>query len=189
MNRKQYVLIVALSVVAGLVGGVVSSWFFVGTPVFAQKTPQVAEVIRAKRFEVVDKKGQPRAALSVTEAGEPSLRLRDKKGQIRATLYLPDTGGPSFSLGDKNGQLRAGLFLTDNGEPFLRLGDKNGQPRAALFSDTEGPSLQLQDKNGRIRAVLGHIELEKLRTGTIIKKPASSLILFRENGKIIWETP
>jgi len=36
MGKKPYVLTVALAVVAGLVGGMVSNFLFVGTPVFAQ---------------------------------------------------------------------------------------------------------------------------------------------------------
>jgi len=73
MDKKQYTLTVTLAVVAGLVGGVVSSWLFVGTPVFAQKT-EVAWVIKANRFTVVDEDGKERAALTLL-AGEPRLFL------------------------------------------------------------------------------------------------------------------
>jgi hypothetical protein len=39
MNTKRDVLMVIVALAAGLVGGVVSSWFLMGAPVFAQRHP------------------------------------------------------------------------------------------------------------------------------------------------------
>lgn len=61
MNKKQYGLLLMVAVVAGLVGGVVSSWFLMGSPVFAQKAPEHEKVLQAERFEVVDQAGKGRA--------------------------------------------------------------------------------------------------------------------------------
>ena len=96
-----------------------------GTPVFAQKTPQVAEVIKAKRFEVVDLDGNTRAALSVLD-GEPRLWLKDKNGKTSVMLSLNKDEEPSLWFADKSGQRRAGLGL-DNGEPRMAFVGKNGQ--------------------------------------------------------------
>jgi hypothetical protein len=63
MNYKQSGVLVALALIAGFVGGSASNWFFMGEPVFAQKPSQPPEVIRAKRFEVVDVSGNTRASL------------------------------------------------------------------------------------------------------------------------------
>ena len=103
MDKKQYIMTVVLAVVAGLVGGVVSSWLFLGAPVFAQKTPQVAEVIRAERFWVVDQDEKLRAALSLV-AGEPSLFLYDKNGKRHARLGMV-AGEPRLRLWNKNGKV------------------------------------------------------------------------------------
>jgi len=118
MDKKQYTLTVVLAVFAGLVGGVVSSWLFIGTLVFAQK-PEVAEVIVAKRFLVVDEDGKPRAALGPVD-GEPGLWLADKNGTYRAALNL--LGGDSYlRFTDKDGQLRAVLGeVTEAGETRQR---------------------------------------------------------------------
>ncbi len=113
-----------MAVFAGLLGGVVSSWLFVGTPVFAQKT-EVAGVIRAERFEVVDKNGKFRAVFYLWE-GEPSLALFDKNGKNPALLAL-ENGKPLLALADKNEKRRAGLFLSADGEPYLGLFDQNGK--------------------------------------------------------------
>ena len=164
MDKRQYMLTVALAVVAGLVGGVVSSWLFMGAPVVTQKTPQVAEVVGAERFEVVDKDGKLRAALWL-DNGEPNLVLADKTGKIRAKLSLAD------------------------GKPALWLADKNGKPRAGLSLLNEEPTLVLADKTGKTRAVLGYTEIEAIPTGGTEKRPVSSLVLSDKEGKVIWSAP
>jgi hypothetical protein len=58
----------------------VSSQFLVGTPVFAEKTPQETKIIRAEKFEVVDKDGKVRGELGLRSDGVPVLRLYDEDG-------------------------------------------------------------------------------------------------------------
>lgn len=79
MNRKEYVLMLTLAVLAGLVGGVVSSRFFMGEPVFAQKTPQHPKVISAEEFRLVDKDGKERAKLGLVDE-YPVILLLNKVG-------------------------------------------------------------------------------------------------------------
>ena len=64
MSRKQYGFMILLAIVAGLVGGMLSSQFLMGEPVFAQKTPQAQKVIEAQEFRVVDKDGKSRVRLA-----------------------------------------------------------------------------------------------------------------------------
>ena len=96
----QYAVVLTLAVVAGLVGGVASSWLFLRAPLFAHKTPQVAEVIRARSFELVDEDGELRAALTLVN-GEPFLGLKDKNDKLRAALTLVN-GEPFLGLRDKD---------------------------------------------------------------------------------------
>src|SRR5262245_31109035 len=83
MSRQQHGLTVALALTSGLLGGVVSSQFLVGTPVFAQKAPRERQVIRAEKFEVVDKDGKVRGELGLRHDGVPILRLYDEDGSPR----------------------------------------------------------------------------------------------------------
>jgi hypothetical protein len=85
MNCKQSGLLVALALIAGFVGGSASNWFFMGEPVFAQKPSQPPEVIRAKRFEVVDTAGNTRAILG-TEVDEKAAKARLKLEQALQEL-------------------------------------------------------------------------------------------------------
>ena len=104
MNRNQYMLTVVFSMIAGMAGGVLASQLFMGTPLFPRKTPLEVEVIRAKKFAVVDKDGKPRAFLSLAPSGEPSLALFDQNGKTRAALGLVE-GEPHLGLLDQNGKV------------------------------------------------------------------------------------
>ena len=41
----------------------------------------------------------------------------------------------------------------------------------------------------KIRAVLAYTALEATATGTVEQRPASSLVLFDRDGKVIWKAP
>ncbi len=62
----------------------------------------VPETIEARRFLVIDTKGEPRAALGVTEGG-PTLALNDADGKLRAALTVTE-GGPALVLFDADGR-------------------------------------------------------------------------------------
>ena len=104
MNRKQYVLTVALSMIAGMAGGVLASQLFMGTPLFPWKTPLEVETIRAERFEVVDKNGTMRAVLGLGNDGVLALSLNDQNGQNRAAFGLLG-GKPLLALFAQNGKV------------------------------------------------------------------------------------
>ena len=83
------------------------------------------EVIRAKRFEVVDGEGRPRVVLG-TQRETSGLVLLDGNGQSVAELAVGDeTGSTSLSLYDLRGSVRASLDL--DGSPTLSLYDMAGE--------------------------------------------------------------
>jgi hypothetical protein len=71
--------------VAGMIGGAVSAWYFSGEPAFAQ---QRFKVVNAEEFLLVDKTGKTRAGLGLDAGGAIGLILVGKGGK---TLHLsPD---------------------------------------------------------------------------------------------------
>jgi len=216
MNRREYWLMVVLALIAGLVGGAVSSMFFIGEPVFAQKTPQHPKVITAEEFRLLDKDGYLLARLGIDSTSPGSLAtfaLFGRSGKPFAELgylkYPPSpespmlalhSGGESvivqalmgmggFKLKDEKGKIRASLDLLLD-IPVLRLNDKDGRPRVLLTLDGDGnPSLNLRDENQKGRAVLGSTSLETTRIGEVITRPVSSLVLFDKDEKVIWSVP
>jgi hypothetical protein len=71
----------------------------------------------------------------------------------------------------------------------LALTDNTGRTRAELAIEADGSStFGLFDRTGTARAVLGSTSLES-ETGVIEKRPESSLVLFGNDGKVIWKAP
>ena len=58
-----------------------------------------------------------------------------------------------------------------------------------LNSAKSRASVSLSDENGKDRAALGSTHLKTLSTGALIQQPVSSLVLFDEKGKVIWQAP
>ncbi len=146
----QYAVVLTLAVVAGLVGGVASSWLFLRAPMFAHKTPQVAEVIRAKQFVVVDQDGNMRAELSLNADGKPGMALYDENEKYRVTLGLNKDGEPGLRLYDKDGKTSVMLSLNKDEEPSLWLADKSGKRRAGIGLDNGEPRMAFVGKNGQV---------------------------------------
>ena len=187
MSRKQYCLLLALAMLSGLVGGAVSSRFVMGEQVFAQRPapepvtfPQFiaskpAEVIRAHKFELVDRDGKTRASLELgpefteetlhsmlepvlpqeniktADDTSPRLVLFDVDGK-----YLTKLGLHGIYLYDKkNGSLPiAQLHVLPDGTPYLGLQGKDF--RAEITKSVAGiTGLAIYDKQGIARTGLG----------------------------------
>ena len=61
------------------------------------------DVMRARRFELVNEAGQTRAVLSTVPDGSPYLVLADAKGQIRVAIALSKSDAPRIMLLDELG--------------------------------------------------------------------------------------
>jgi hypothetical protein len=92
-------------------------------------------------------------------------------------LALRHTGGTA-----------AALFVSDAGDA-LSFSDKSGKPRAMLGARGIDTSLDLYDEAGTLRASLGNGDLKNSETGSTEHRAESSLVLFKEDGKVAWEAP
>lgn len=191
MNKDQYGLVFVLSLLAGLVGGILTSQFFWGTPVMAEKKVGPQNVVTAEEFRLVDKQGTILSTWGMY-AGGPGIVLFSNKGQFRAVFSLtsPDEG-PILTFADNKGTHRAIVGLGTERQPYVTLRDQTGQERVSLSLDDDGdPYLALYDQAENERAILGTIDSTKLkRTGTIEKRSISSLVLLGKDGQITWKTP
>jgi len=172
------------------VAGAVLVLALVAVGAMGQMIPRaVSKVVEAERFVLRDTTGKGLAILGTDASGILALSLADQTGKIRAGLVVTPDGMPVLSLYDQNGKPRAGLGVLADGTPGLALHDQNGKERLLLNVTTNGPSLILQDENSKARAVLGQTVLEVKATGTVEQRPASSLVLFDKDGKVIWKAP
>jgi hypothetical protein len=101
---------------------------------FAQAGPgdaPPAEVVRARRIEVVDAQGRVRAALSVGEGDGPRLMYYDVQGRHRLALALHADVGPGLELFTAAGG-HAVQVRHINGEASIGLHDAEGFERLRL---------------------------------------------------------
>ncbi len=115
----------------------------------------------------------PRLSLSARESGRVHLKAAGESS------WLSVIGrGEQASLG----------VHSDSAD--LTVSDENGRTRAALAVGDDGsPSRHLYDEAGKIRASVGHVDLTATRTGSLEERPASSLVLFDKDEKVIWRAP
>ena len=96
----------------------------------------VAEVVRANRFELVDAEGNVRAELGFTSIGVARLMLFDETSPRVLIFGGSEDGGPSIILADQKAP-RLTLELEDNDSPVI-----------VLQNYREGESLVLRPEQG-----------------------------------------
>jgi len=201
MNGRRNVLMIVLVFVGGLIGGAISGRLFSGVPALASMAdlsqppytgpgqPDPRKVtLRARRLELIDEEGRPRAILQVTAKGAPSLAFYDKKGSGTVILGAnPDQSAMLLFRGREGS--KAKFAIEADGSPTMVLFDRKGKARSILRLSPGGePLLALQDERQRTRVVLGAITAD-VAGRTLGERPISSLALFDENEKPLWQVP
>ena len=77
MARKDYILMLGLIIVSGLIGGSLTS-LLVSGHVIAENVQKPAKVLQTERLQIVDSKGQVRIELSI----KPLIQMTDSKGRV-----------------------------------------------------------------------------------------------------------
>jgi hypothetical protein len=169
-----------LALVAGMIGGALWSKFLWRQ----EETPEdsaMKKVILANEIHLVDHQGKARWVLALSKDGEPSATFVNKDGWAPMAMGVNKNGFPFFNMI---------LQPRKGGGPSLTLMDDRMKNRAVLGLWENGePYLTLLDRNGQVRATLGSTLLRDSVTGSSVRRPCSSLVLFDENGKIIWSAP
>ena len=191
MNKSIFSLILLLGLTGGLAGGILASHFFGNAPVLAAKTSEPQNIVAAEEFRLLDKEGRIFSTWGMY-AGGPGIVLFNKTGQFRAVFSLTSPEeGPVLTFADKDGVHRATVGLGAKRQPYLILRDQAGKERISLSLDVGGdPYLVLYDEKENERAVLGTMELTKIRrTGAIEKGSISSFVLLGADGEVTWKAP
>ena len=196
-DKMQVTGMLIAAMAAGYLGGLMSQ---ANTAAVAAGTgPVTSDVVKAKRFELVDAKGETRGLFTVGKDGDPILVLYDSAGQVRGGFSTLN-GDPMLVLNDSAGQVR-GLFGTLNGDPMLVLNDSAGQVRGSFGVDKDGdPKLALRDSAGKRRGELGTVagssmlvlydSAGKRRGSFAVDKDGDPMLCLRDSaGKAVWSAP
>jgi hypothetical protein len=119
---------------------------------------EAVEVIRGRRFELVDRSGAVRARIGFgedkLEKDSPMFTLLGKDGKTPKAIILSweeQGGAPALLLFDDRGNIRSQLAVGENGSPFLILFSAGGKRRAQMFLDaTDSPRMELLAPDGSI---------------------------------------
>jgi hypothetical protein len=180
MAKSQYMVMLVLALVAGVIGGALSSKILWRQ----QEIPEdsiMKKVIVANEIHLVDHQGKARWVLAFSKDGEPSVTFVNKEGWAPMAMGVNRHGFPFFNMI---------LQPRKGGGPSLTLMDGRMKNRAVLGLWENGePHLTLLDRNGQVRATLGSTVIRDSMTGSSVRRPCSSLVLFDEKGKIIWSAP
>lgn len=182
MDGKRFWPVMALALAAGLLGGALSGWFFSGGKPGEPGREQVSrKVIVANEFHLVDGEGKDRWVLALSRAGEPNFTFVNSRGWAPMAMGVNKEGVPFLNMILEPGK---------TGGPSLVLMDSAMRNRLLLGLGGEGaPFLSLLDEKGRARAVLGGGETLNPLTGSVEKRPLSSLVLIGADQEILWAVP
>ena len=119
MKGKRYFLIIIFTLIGGMIGGIISNRFIIGSPAFAEKSSlNRLKSIGAEKFVVTDKDVNIRAVFGLVEE-LPALMMFGKDGSLPRLIIFDNKRG------------RAELSLSANGEPSLNLYDEKGTMRTS----------------------------------------------------------
>jgi hypothetical protein len=130
-------LLIMVSLLSGLAGGVIATFILGGTSVVAQPTPAEPpkttdadgpKTISAQEFRLVDTQGRVRALLAFAENGQPFLQLRDEFETYRVWMGISDDTG--VALRDVDGKTRLVLSVDEQGEPALVVRDRQHRTKS-----------------------------------------------------------
>lgn len=157
------------------------------------------------RLSLFDKNSVSSAYLAVAsgyaslelEATERSHEQDEREQEIYAKRWnsakSPEEKGKVDETTSQEGYTAKMTAWSHGQRSYLIVGGHTTKARdngvVELNSSKGQPSVVLRDEKDKDRLVLGHTELKILRTGSVEKRPASSLVLFKNDGRVIWQVP
>ena len=175
MKAKRHLLLLAVTLIGGMIGGMISQRVLVGGFVFAAKESSHEKVLRAESFELVDEDGEKRAYWAHQD-GRTVLRIGDRKNDDNTFILMQKPQGVALALAS-SGHNSIMVNCDEDGAyiKFLDKGLRTARLTAQLDADGV-PSLTIRDQDGTSRAVYGGSE-------------GSRIVLFGEDGDEIWAAP
>ena len=205
MNKRQFLLVLLMAFLGGIIGGALSNQHFSSLAYSknAVKDPG-KDTIDAKMFRVIDDDGAVLctlglknrvASLEFSNGGDYTSRINHdgfesifkhkEAGLIKTKIWPFGLFYYYYPKWEIEAREKKGEFFQpwDTDESLIRIGGDN----------KDGPSIIIRDKKSgsytpRDRTVLGRVVLTNKNEERIMR-PASSLVLFGENGNVLFSAP
>jgi hypothetical protein len=156
----------AVSAILGLAGGVIGSTLtgqpkrepLPPAPMHESAQKNVADALYAHSFVLLDSKNRRCGRFGISDDDKPQF-------------WFSDTESGAY------------VVMVTSGD---NVGAEFGSKKSKIEIDSDGPMLKLvHDKHSRL--VLGKTETVTISSGVEQSTPPSSIILFDEVGKVVWE--
>ena len=134
MKKRDFILLLAVSIVSGLMGGFIANQVFNGKTAIAQSGQEALGLVQAQEFRLVDDQGKIFAVLAVSSAlKEPYFIINGKDGKQRVILDLDD-GNPRMILKDSEAQTRLILGTSEVTSRFKGTIEKRPPSSLVMFN-------------------------------------------------------
>lgn len=89
---------------------------------------EAAETVRARRFELIDARGNTRGILACdADSGAPTVTFTDSAGRTRVTVGIAWNDMPSIQLMGEDGKARVALVARPEGTGMVLVVDGEGR--------------------------------------------------------------
>ncbi len=134
MRKRDYVLLLAVSIITGLLGGFIANQVFSGKTAVAQGSEDPPGLIQAQEFRLVDSQGKIFAVLAISSSSkEPYLILNGKDGKQRVILDF-DEGNPRMIFKDNDAQTRLIMGTSEVTSRFKGTIEKRPPSSLVMFN-------------------------------------------------------
>lgn len=123
--------------VTGLVGAVVAA-LIMGQAAATSGGPEAANIIRARRIEIVNAEGQPAVVLGMTTNNAGTIMTMGAKGEKLVNLGVTTNGEGLISTGNRKGNELVKIGVTTDGDGMLGTYSAKGLKLLEVGVTTKG---------------------------------------------------
>ena len=152
----------------------------------ATRQERIPDVVKARKFEVVNKDGKPVAAMVATENGG-LVAVRNKAGKGRAVSMLVGADGGSVYVRNKDGKPVIALVASKYGG-MVAVNNKAGKNVAGMTADEDGGTVAVCNKAGKPVAFMGTGEDGNGGSVLVVNKdgkPAAGMNVDKDGGGLV----
>lgn len=140
-----------------------------------------AEVVRAKRFELVDEDDEVRALIATGPDGGASLEFVTDDETSRASIGVNRSGTAVIALRDETGRVRVRVAVEASGSPAtFNLRDESDRVRAQMLLHDDAVGVTLSNTTGEPSAFIQILADGYAEVG--VRNEASGMVNSLTNG-------
>jgi len=128
----------------------------------SSSTEPARRVVEAQSFRLVNSAGELRGEFTLSQDGQPQLRLLDHSAMHAFSVYLDKNDRPILQLNDRDRRSMLKLEISEEGRADLLFKDfKHNRQMEIALTQNGYPMISMVDRFGRQRASMGLTRMEE----------------------------